>query len=254
MLTEFLKSLVELVSKAEKPVKVDVPDPRRVYLAAGGIIAPYDLPAPPRNHQPGTLDEVVALAIRFIEEESRPVVWYGQDKVVLVIDDNRHRVENATLTLERSDVFNVLISLRHSPQWFEPKPFIRLLRVDLAGTLEPGALIERVRRLKFDNGQVVTAKITRDDESMGREIRSRVSAEGEIPEAVDLFVPVYKTTGETERYALRCAVEVDPAMARLQILPLPDEIERVWALAVASIGERLREGLSDGVSMYQGKP
>lgn len=257
MIADALKYLIELGEKAQAPIKLDVPDPRQVYYAIGGESAEYDLPEPPRDHRPGTLEDLISLANRFaedVDEACRPVAWYGPEAVVLVLDDDGHRVERATLTLHHSDAFMRLVALRAGGPWFEPKPFVRLLRVDLAGTLDPGVLLERVRRVKFDNGQVTTSETTRTRESLGREIVSNVVAAGEIPEEVTLSVPVYRTPGEAERYPFRCAVEVDPAMGRLQLLPLPDEVERVTALAVASIGARLRAGLAASVPCYMGSP
>lgn len=254
MLAEAFKFLSDLGARAEKPFKIDLADPRRVYVSVGGVIAPWDIPPAPRAHTAGTLDEVIALAVRFVEAGSHPVVWYDQDDVTLVIDDDGHRVEQSTLTLVTSDVFRLLVALRDQKPWHDPRAFVRLLRVELAGTLTPGELLERVKVTKFEGGSLVSARVGRGDESLGREITSRLDGSERIPEEVTLMAPVYKTPGETERYAVRCAVEVDPARCAFQLLPLPDEIERVRALAVASIGERLIDGLGDSVPCYQGRP
>lgn len=257
MIADALKYLAELVSRGNAPVRMDVPDPRNAYFAMGGEWFDINLPYPPRDHRPGSLDDLIALAGRFAEGDAAvgmPIAWYGPDRVVLVVDDDFHRIERATLGLDRSDAFRALAALRDERPWFEPKPFVRLLRVGLAGTLAPGELLERVRSVRFENGAVTTAENARTRESLGREIRSKVDASGEIPEEVTLSVPVYRTPGEAERYPCRCAVEVDPAMGRFQLLPLPDEIERVVGLAVASIGARLRAGLPESVPCYLGSP
>lgn len=266
MLAEAMKFLTELAAKAQAPVQVAIPDWRAIWYAAGGQHSSIPLPVQPRDHNPATLDDLIALATRFVgdsdgplhvgdlDEPSTPVVWYGEDAVVLVIDDAGYRVETATLHMQYSDAFARLMSLRAERTWFEPKPFVRLLRVDLAGTLAPGELLERVRSIRFEAGSVTTTESARTRESLGREIRSKVDAAGEIPEEVTLSVPVFKNPGETDRYPCRCAVEVDPAMGRLQLLPLPDEIERTARLAVTSIGGRLRAGLPESVPCYRGTP
>lgn len=260
MLAEALEFLTDLAEKAQAPVRVDPADPRAIHYAIGGRVVTLPVPPSSREHKPATLDDLIALASRSEDEggnaegDGTPVVWYDEDAVVVVFDDACHRVETATLTLQYSDAFARLMALRAERPWFEPKPFIRLLRVDLAGTLAPGELLERVRRVRFENGQTTTVESARVRESLGREIVSKVDAAGEIPEEVTLSVPVFKTPGEGERHPCRCAVEVDPALGRLQLLPLPDEIERVTGLAVASIGDRLRAGLPESVPCYRGAP
>lgn len=106
--------------------------------------------------------------------------------------------------------------------WFQQKPFCGLLRVELGSTIEPALLLNKVKSVNFDNGQVTTGKISRQDESMGLQIRSKVVTEGgELPEQVTLSIPVFKTPGEREEYGLRCSVDTDPTAGAFQLLPLP---------------------------------
>jgi hypothetical protein len=267
MIKEALEYFSELTEKSLAAEKVDIGDPRKAAIVFGGELRAHDVPPAPRNHKAGTLAEIIALANRFAADTGgvsddtdavppvfAPVVWYDRERVVLVIDDDGHRLETATLTLERSDVFRKVVELYAQKPWLEQKAFIRLLRIDLARTLAPVHLLDRVRRVKFENSQTVASQVARDRESLGREINSRVEAGGEIPEEVVLDVPVYKTPGETFALGIACAVEVDPTRGLFQLVPLPDEIERVTQLAVESIAERLLEGLHDGIPCYHGKP
>lgn len=263
MIADALKYLRDLAAESMEPRPLSIPgsDREKRYVINGSVHQfPFD-PAP-RDHKPGSLDDLIRLANRFDNEATPdgeddaflPVVWYDAEEVVLVIDDQDHRIERATLSLEYSDVFLTLMKLRADRTWFEQKPFVRLLRIDLAGTLEPVALLDRVRKLRWENTQATHGTVTRNSESLGREINSRVDAADPIPEEVVLMVPVYKTVGETDRLPLRCTVDTDPALGRLQLLPLPDEIERVLSLATADIGARLSRGLNDSIPCYLGKP
>jgi hypothetical protein len=255
MLLDALKFLTDIISKAETPKKIDVADPRKLFFAVGGGVEQVELPPPPRDHKPGTLAEVIALANRFQEAGATPTVWHDERQVVLVIDDDGHRVERATLAFEFSDFWRVLHDLANRQTWLDQKSFVRLLKIQLAGTLPPGVLLDRVRKLKFEGGQVVTSRIGRADESMGRSISNAVSGEGEIPDDVEVEVPVYRTPGETERFVVRCSIEIDASkMDAFRFLPWPDELQRVESLAVSSVGERLAEGLSEGIPAYQGQP
>lgn len=262
MLDAALKYLAELATKAAAPVKVDTKDPREVAYAINGEVKTYGTSIPPRQHHAGTLADLIKLANRFASAEeldgasndTRPVVWYDRDRVVLVLDDSMYRMETATLDLGCSDVWRRLCEVSLGKLKFEQKAFVRLLRVELAGTLDPVVLLNAVRKVKFGTDAVTTGLVQRQRESMGREINSRVETDGaELPEEVTLSVPVYKTEGERARYPVRCSVEVDPAEGTFRLLPLPDELERVYNLALDNLEERLASGLNE-VPYYRGKP
>jgi hypothetical protein len=255
MIAEGIQAVKSLVESATTPRKIDIPDPRNATYVVAGNVQSFEVPPAPRSHTVGGVAEIVSLANRFKSEDLTPAVWYDAERVVLVIDDAEHRVEHATLILETSDVWNVIVGLRKSESWLEPKAFVHLLRVKLARTLDPTALLNAVRALKFEAGQVTTAVVKRANESWGKEINAKASSDaGALPEEVALSAPVYKTLGQTERYLVMCAVEIDPAAARLQLLPLPDEIERVQQMAVTRIGQELADTLTDEIPCYQGKP
>lgn len=240
MIAEALKFLASLGAENQAPRVIDLKDPRALTFVAGGSVLSRDIPPAPRAHALGSLEDLIAFADRHATETSR--VFFDADQVTLVLDGDGHRLERGVLKLERSSVWHVVVELatKRAGQWFEHKQFLRLLRVDLAGTLPPGVLYDRVKRVAFDNGVTVQASVTKNKtESMGRSIMSHVTGEGEIPEEVTLEAPVYSTPGETEKHAIRCAVEVDPARGMFCLQPLPDEVSRVEALAVASIRERL---------------
>ncbi len=267
MIAEALKYLNEVMLKAETPV-VLLDSPRKQILAIGGNTIDVVKPPAPRNHRVSSLFDLINLATRFATETDTdplnsddhgfPVVWYDEKQVVLLIDDTGHRVETATLALTESEVFSRVRDLANSPEWFAQKDFVRLLRIDLAGTLPASVLLNQVRKVSFAQGQTTTGEVRRNQESMGREITSKVHSDGEIPEEVTLSVPVYCTAGECDHYAIRCALEVDTTRCAFQLVPLPDEVQRVQQLAIKSIGDRLRNGLPDGlpegVWAYYGRP
>lgn len=259
MIAEALKYLSELAQSAARPVEINVPDPRRArYLTGGGASHEIARPVPPRDHGVKRLSDLIALAERFNSgpQDHAPVVWYDEESVVLVIDDDGHRCETATLDLVESDAFAVVRSLAGGTQSrpFDHKSFVRLLRIDLAGALAPSELLNVVRKIRFENGTITQGQVQKSRESLGREITAAVSAEAEIPDDVTLSVPVYKTDGEDGEYPLRCTVEVDPMQGCFRLIPYPDEIERVQRLAVASIAGRLEAGLPGSVPHHFGTP
>ena len=183
------------------------------------------------------------------------MVWYDSVGVVLVIDDDGHRLETAVLNLDLSDVFKTLVALREMKKWHTHRDFIRLLRIDLARTIEDGSLLNRIRKVKIENGEMLSSEVRKSKESLGRQITAEISGESEIPDEVVLLVPVYSTAGEKARYPIACSVEADPTRSEpFRLMPLPDEIERVEQLATDFIAERLKEHLPELVPCYFGSP
>ena len=251
MIEDALRYLASMATDAAKPQELDAGNPRLKTFVCG--VDRIDLPVPPapRDHALGTLHDLLAFAEKHASPEGS-AIYFNPGYVRLVLDHDAHRVERATLALTPSDQWKTLKALEGGKP-LDHKPFLRLLRIDLSGTMPPGVLYDRVKRVAFDNGSIVTADVSRNKaESMGRSITAKVSGEGEIPEEVTLEVPVYSTPGETARYAVRCSVEVDPGSGRFTLAPLPDELTRVQALALASIRERLAQGTK--IPAYLGAP
>jgi hypothetical protein len=255
MIREAIEFLAELATKAKTPPLVYEDAYDRAFVINGEIVE-KGKSSVPRSHHPRCLDDLIALANRFKEatQHYEPAVWYGECAVVAVLDDHDTRLNNATFTLHRSAAFLTLESLAKSKAWHEQKDFIRLLRIDLAGTLDSVHLLERVRKVKFENGATTTGSVQRDRESLGREITSRVEADGDLPEEVTLMLPTFMDMGEREPRPLRCSVEVDSARGMFRLLPFPDTLDVLLQEAVASIGARLIGGLSSEIPCYYGTP
>lgn len=255
MIAEAIAAIRLLAQQAAAPQPIPaLSDDRHAVVLVAGHIESIDRDPVPRKHAPATVAEVIAIANHFASTgPGDVVVWYDDEQVTAVLDDDGHRVETATLRFDQSAVFRRVDSLNAS-SWFEPPAFVRLLRIELARTLPPGVLLDVVRKLKFENGQVVNRSIGRASESLGREINAAAtSAVGPIPEEVTLAVPVYSTPGRTDPIPLVCAVEVEPTRGLLQLVPLPDEVDHVLALAVAAIRAELDAGLDANVRRYNGR-
>ena len=249
MIEQALKYVSDLAARSVKPEPVATDDPEKLTYLVGGQIVEVARPEPPREHEAADLPTLAALADRFAA--CAPSLWVSDEAAVLVIDDAGHRAATVTLPIEPSDVFARLESLAKSKEWMEQKAFVRLLRIDLAGTMPPGVLLDRVRKLRFESGQVTTSEAQKNRESLGRTITAAVSAEGELPDCVTLEVRPFKGH---EKFALTCSVDVDAARGLLQLAPLPDEIDRVKHLAVKQIADALDDAIDSDVPVYVGKP
>jgi hypothetical protein len=146
--------------QAVAPFEVHRDDRQAIFLIDGAPTV-VELPEEPREHTAGCLAEIIALANRFKEAGSSPVVWYDFGRIVLVIDDDAHRIATATFAPVVSDVFARAVQLRAKKEWMLDKDFIRLLRLDLARTLEPAILLDHVRSLKWSSTAEQAAVNTR---------------------------------------------------------------------------------------------
>ena len=274
MIAEAIKAIADMARNAANltPVEFESESPRsQKFLHLDGSVSAVDAPIPARNHVVGTLGEIVALADRFAGDEEEdgtigdtagrqadPVVWYDGNRVVLIADDRGHRCDRMTLELIESQIFVRVRRLVANPVWMSPRDFIRLLRIELAGAMSPDVLLNRVRRIRIENGQITEAASSHGKESIGRSVKAELATGGDqMPEEVVIQIPVYSTPGERGfTYAMTCAVEINPETPNtpFRLMPLPDEVERVSAEAVGAIGKRLAAGLPSGVNCYFGSP
>lgn len=254
MIADALKYLTELANAAVKPFPVETNDPAHKTYLVGDREVNVETGKPKRAHKVASIASMVDLANRFTEQDvaktDSPVLWVNDESITLVIDDDEHRANVVTMDLPKSAVFAKLEDL-DSSDWIDQKSFVRMLRIDLAGTLPPGVLLDRVRKLRFENSVAVSGTVARDRESMGRQIASKVEADGELPETVTLVTLVHEIGAPVE---IACAVDVDAARGLLQLLPLPGEIERAKRRATWALIADLREGINESVPIYHGAP
>lgn len=252
MLAEFVAKIAALAAEGHKPVELPSPDPLTRRLLVGGEVQEVRIAPPPRGHHAHTLDALIAYAEGHAAGSGTPAVaWYDEDEVVLVLDDDGPRASRAVLELEKTTTYILILGLTHARP-LGHKEFLRLLRVDLSGALPAGALLDRVRRIDFESGQVTRARVGRADESLGREVTAKVMATDDLPEHVTLSCRVWR--GLPYEASVVCAVEVDPHAATLALVPLPDALERAVDLAMASLGDDLSGRLPASIPAYRGRP
>lgn len=251
MIEEALKFLADQAKSGMEPKIVHQGRTAKQVLVANQIVDVVR-DYPPREHVVGTLSDLVALANRFNDDcEIMPVVWYDRERVGLTINDDDYRDDKVVLKLTESQLFKTITDL--NPRlWYDPKLFVRLLRVELHGALDAQTLLVPVQRVKFENGATTRVENTRNRESLGREITSSVKTEVEFPEFVYLQAPVYTTPGIDTVVSIKAAVEVDPSRGEFQLAVLPDEIEKAVNHVMSKLGEYLAANLDDGIHFYQG--
>ncbi len=250
MLKEALQFLGETFSKSQGAKLLSVPgNGRKAYVDQGGTVTPYDVTPPLREHRVNSVADLIAAAEKW---DTAPVVWINGDAVVLITDD-ADRLDSVTLRLSKSAAFAKLIALNQSPV-LDQQALIRVLRIDLQGTINRADLLTAVRNIKFRVSDSGASNIQQGNESLGRTIEAEVTGAGDIPESVVVSCPVYSNPGERAlTFTVGCDLEIVPADKKFRFRPIPDEIERVTDAALQGIRDRIDEALPD-VATFFGSP
>jgi DNA modification methylase len=144
MLADALKYLATLANQANAPHSLPLDDPRAFHFAHAGAFHFADKPPSPREHELGSLSDLVAFAEKHATGDSR--IFFDRGSVVMILDGDGHRIERATVSLQPSGAWIRLKELNGpvSGVWLEHKPFLRMLRRDFGDA----------RRLPLADGSV----------------------------------------------------------------------------------------------------
>jgi hypothetical protein len=254
MIKEALAWLEANVKQAQNVQPIITSDYTTDRFSIAGEVHEFDVPPPARAHAFNDLDDLLAFVDGYpLSESDEPavVIWFSAGRIVAVLDNESYRRNTAHMNIEPTDEWTTVENLK---EWLDQKAFIRLLRFDLGSVLPPSALLDKVRKIRFENG-VVTSQVTQKDrESMGREITSRLTAETELPEEILVSLQPAVIPGlEAREYVIRLVLEVDSARGMFRLLPAPGELERAERQWVRHLGRHMRETLPN-IPVYNGRP
>jgi len=254
MLEAALKWLETKVLDGSKVQKLDSKHPDVERFVIAGEIVERDVPALPRSHQFDDLDDLCQFIDGFPLSDSddhRVVIWYDMTSIRACLDNDSQRNNFAALKITPTEHWNEIVALGG---WVDQKEFIRLLRFKLRDVIPPAVLLDKVRKIKFENGVTTSQENRRDRESMGREITSRLTAEAELPEEFLVPVTVAKVPGlETAECLIELMLEVDPSRGAFRLQPAPGQIDAVTRIFLSNIGQQLHENLPH-IPVYNGRP
>lgn len=250
MLQEAIEYIRDLAAQSLTPRVVEIPgDKRKLLVASSDGVSEREIPAPLRNHQVATVEDLAALANR----ASGASVWHDFTAVHLLWDDEDRR-DRTKLPLEYSDEWNTVTKLQTQCK-LDQKQLVRLLRVDLADCISLPSLITSLRKIKFRASTSGEGNVQHGNESLGRQVEAEVTGiDSTIPEQVTLQVRVYRNFGEDERWPVRCDLEIDPHEQKFTFRPLPADVNEAQLLAQGSIRQRLRAAINVLVPVYFGEP
>lgn len=204
-----------------KSVSVSVAHGRAtIFDSKTGELNYTDVPQPPPDVVVTDMEDLVNVYSKYGDEDG--TVWVAVDNVTALFDERR--IGKAVLPLRLNPAIGVLKSLKDKT----PVALRKLLRVDLFGLeIAPSDFVAIISNLKFEATQTNDVKLAKGDESIGKSIRSKVTAESEIPEDVSFVLSVYPDLAEVKTdVTIRCAVVTDATAGTVSVIPYPGEIER----------------------------
>jgi len=265
MLKEFFESLWTKAQWSMRPAEVTLsrePGHRYAIAHADGKLEYREAEPQPRQHKAGDLTAIIDWAKKShgdTECDDEPIIWFSREAVTLFLHDGTRR-DVVKLLLQFHPQLKTLQMCEAKPEWLDQKPFISFLRIKLADCIREDSegdvigLIETLRRIKFRKNEQGHSEIAHSKASIGRALECELTGVGVIPERIAVTVPIFAGPLHFLAHPVNCAIEVDAASEKFQLVPLPGEVENAVCLAEADIGRELAEALADKVPVYYGTP
>ena len=254
MLKELIDTLALQAVAAARPQTVET-DPTKVYAVRkpDGTVDFIGGRVPWRKHKAQDLETIAAFAERF----KSSAIWYSRDEIVCLLADE-DRFERVTVKMIKSKQITTLIDLDAKRQLMPQRDFLFMLRTVFMQHAFPTApkLIDTLRSVKFENASKTEGNIQRGKTSVGKEAMAAATFLDAVPEQVTLSVPLFDNSFASTSYDVICALEIYEVEQRLQLFPLPGEIEAAFASAEACLCANLRDllGKDTKVPVYYGQP
>lgn len=247
-----LKEALDFLFEQNSPQVVALPgnDGREVLVGYAGALTKVSITPKPRESKVDSVADLCAAALSY--GKSTPSVWIAGESVVLIADDDDRR-DRVTLPLRRTEQWKKIRHLQGNPVIDQPG-LIQLLRVDLPGVVGREGLLPTVRALKFKQSSEGTANIQHGNESLGRMIENQITGAGDIPEQLEVLVPLYDNPGLAgETQSVMLDLDIVAAKEHFRLRPLPHTLEAAQNAALESIREEIQQALT-GVRVFYGTP
>lgn len=170
-------------------------------------------------------------------------VYVSRSQAVLQLEDAKRPKSRYKLELR----LNPLIEgLRNGCTGMDHRTCMRILRVNLASAIiTPCDFKSVMSKLKFENTEENASSVKKGDESIGKSIRAKVTGEGDIPEEITVSFPIYPDVLPGCMAAVKCSVIIDSIENRINIIPIPGDIERSIIEAQSHVADNIRQGLGE---------
>lgn len=256
MLKEFVEELARQAVAGQGPSFKEY-DPTKNYVirdpAADGGFQFLGGDPSYRQHKAEDLETIASFYDRYSEGAA---VWYSRNGITLLIDD-ADRKDQVSIAMQWSDQIKKLMDLEKAKPLIDQKATLHMLRT----VFTPNAfvscdLIQLLRKVKFTANSESNSEVARGKSSVGRALAVEASFVDQIPEQVTFTVPVFFNSFARRTQDVICAVEIWEAEQKLQIFPLPGEVEKAFAAAEASICQSIMDLLAghEDARVYYGRP
>lgn len=253
MLKELFEAINEQAVSAAGP-HFEESDPTKIYAVRkpDGTVEFVGGRVPWRKHKAQDLETIAAFSDKF----KTAAIWYSREMVVCLTND-AERFDRITVDLIRSQQAAKLMDLQTTKPLMPQRDFLFMLRTVFTANAFPTApkLIDTLRSVKFEAGQKTDGVVQRGKSSVGKELSASATFLDAVPEQVTVSVPMFDNSFAKRSYDVICALEIHEVEMRLQLFPLPGEVEKAFAAAEADLSQDIRNLIgNDKVPVYYGCP
>jgi len=228
-----ISEVEQLAIKSTDIKVVNLTDKRAVYFnPATNTAAEFEVPPPRRRHVVDSLDSFIQAVTEF-KDNCR--VFISADQFTLVIDDAGRR-DFCTLVPKFSPQFSAVRSLTGP---VSQEQAIRLFFHCLRGACSE-TLHNTFRRVEFQTNESGKKTRLRDEESMGAEVISRLTASEDIPELINVSPSVFVNNGMIEPETITMTVEVLHSTRQFLIEAEPGSLDIAVDSALIRVADKIR--------------
>lgn len=266
MLKEALETLTTLARdsiSADKAASFttlkNMPANQMVKVTRDGKHEVIEIDPPDRKHTLRTvadLKEFVSYSDRrFGVDQS---VWLDEKAVTVVMMDeaDKWRSDIGTIALNLTPQFKLLKAWEESPQEFEHRDFLRMLRRYFSESIPNlAALLKTLRTLKFDNGVAIVSTADTKRQSIGKEISGAVTGDdaSELPEVLLIVCEVYDDKAIGMKVQINAMLDIT-STGKFRLIPLAGTIKQAIDVTLADIKSNFAAEMPEGVPVLFGSP
>jgi hypothetical protein len=199
-----------------------------------------------RGHVVGDLGSIVSMAVRMAGESEHPSCWYSRNGIDLLINDYE-RIDRVVLPLQLSPQLLALKELEKQ-RTFDQRSVVYFLRTTFDGCLDAaGDIVMILRNVKIKANLDGSSSVEHGKSSLGKTISSEVTGAKNIPEVVQVDVPIFANGFPSIRESIRLAIDIDEQTVSFKLQTLPNQVELAIQRAERTVGEQLRESIQEVV-------
>jgi len=212
---------------------------------------------PARKHKLLSITDVVAWAN--VMESWTPIVWIGDDSIVVTLDEASNRVtgDQAVYDWEFTPEFKLFkVMSEQSPHTstFQQRPLLQLLRTKLFSSFQS---VEQRDRLISDLRNVVASQQTQLTQGKGTfeaTLGSISDTPTQWPERLQMYAQVFDDPSLETLEPLDVVFEVNASDKTFSLWPTASSLTKAIQSVRKQAIETIRDQVTDGIHVYAGSP